>query len=51
MEMAAYAMDLAPLVRDENMDIIAFVVRHIRKFETAVSRQLAAHLASGLGRI
>jgi LmbE family N-acetylglucosaminyl deacetylase len=50
MDMAACAMDLAPLVRDENMDIIAFVVRHIRKFETAVSRQLAARLASGVGR-
>jgi LmbE family N-acetylglucosaminyl deacetylase len=47
MRLAAYAMDLSPLVRDEKRDIIAYVVGFIRRFESHVARQIAARIATG----
>lgn len=43
-EMAAFAMDLTPLITDGTRDIIDYVTGSIRRFETDVRDRLAARL-------
>jgi LmbE family N-acetylglucosaminyl deacetylase len=46
-EMAAFAMDLTPLIADDTLDIIGYVAGCIQRFEADVRRKLAARLAGG----
>jgi LmbE family N-acetylglucosaminyl deacetylase len=43
-QQATYAMDLTPLAHDDNLDILSFVLGHIRKFENDVAAKVARRL-------
>ena len=43
-ELAAFAMDLTPLILDDTLDIIEYVLGFIRRFEADVRSKLAARL-------
>jgi len=43
-EMAAFAMDLTPLIADDRLDVIEYVTGSIRRFEADVRNRIAARL-------
>jgi len=46
-EMAAFAMDITPLLLDDTLDVIEYVAGFIRRFENDVRAKLAARLPAG----
>ena len=44
-EQLTFAMDLTPLVQDDTLDLVEYVVQFVRKFEADVRKRLAARLA------
>lgn len=43
-ELAAFAMDLTPLIQDDTLDVIEYVTGYIQRFEADVRSKLAARL-------